>query len=240
MRANVAVVAGGARGIGLGVVRGLLAEGRHVLILDQRKPPATAAAAEFRRLDLRNMDDLSAVANELRSAQLRIGGLAITAGKGTRSPNGDDAAADFREDIANNLDVVWNTLHALEPCLARHSSIVVISSISARAALRTSVGYCAGKAAVEGLVRYYALRLASRGIRVNAIAPGPVLTRLFQETTTAEDRKYLLQRTPLKRFAHVREVATTVQFLLSDSTAHITGEVITVDGGLSHAAAFHL
>lgn len=141
---------------------------------------------------------------------------------------------DWDEVIDTNLKGTFNMIKAVAPVMvkARHGSIINITSVSGLRGMAGQVNYSASKAGIIGLTKALARELASRNVRVNALALG------FIETTMTEDldkeyRKALLQNIPLGRFGNVAEIAAIASFLLSSKTEYITGQVIQVDGGLA-------
>jgi len=141
---------------------------------------------------------------------------------------------DWDEVIGTNLKGTFNMIKAVAPVMvkARHGSIINITSVSGLRGMAGQVNYSASKAGIIGLTKALARELASRNVRVNALALG------FIETTMIEDldeeyRKTLLQNIPLGRFGNVAEIAAIASFLLSSKSDYITGQVIQVDGGLA-------
>jgi len=114
---------------------------------------------------------------------------------------------------------------------ARAGRIVNITSVSGQAGQMGQANYSSAKAGLIGLTKATARELASRGITVNAVAPGFVLTELTKDLPEALQSE-LIARTPLGRFGTVEEIADTVAFLVSDEAQYITGQVLAVDGGL--------
>jgi len=135
-----------------------------------------------------------------------------------------------------NARGVFNCIGAVAPHMMeqRSGSIVNISSVVAQLGTLGASNYAASKGAVESLTRSAAVELARFGVRVNAIAPGVVETRLM-ERVLGKRREQLLRRIPLGRFARPEEVAEVVVFLASDHASYITGEIIRVAGGMGLA-----
>jgi 3-oxoacyl-[acyl-carrier protein] reductase len=139
----------------------------------------------------------------------------------------------WREVLETNLfGAFWMTKAVTRPMLkARGGRIINITSVSGQAGQTGQANYSAAKAGLIGLTKATARELASRGITVNAVAPGFVLTELTQDLPD-ELKQEITSRTPLGRFGTTEEVANAVAFLASDEAAYITGQVLAVDGGL--------
>ena len=139
----------------------------------------------------------------------------------------------WRDVLETNLfGAFWTTKAVTRPMLkAKGGRIVNITSVSGQAGQTGQANYSAAKAGIIGLTKATARELASRGITVNAVAPGFVLTELTQDLP--EDLKsQIVERTPLGRFGTTEEIADAVAFLASDEARFITGQVLAVDGGL--------
>ena len=139
----------------------------------------------------------------------------------------------WREVLETNLfGAFWMTKAVTRPMLkARAGRILNITSVSGQAGQMGQANYSSAKAGLIGLTKATARELASRGITVNAVAPGFVLTELTKDLPEALQAE-LIARTPLGRFGTVEEIADTVAFLVSDEARYITGQVLAVDGGL--------
>ena len=160
--------------------------------------------------------------------------LVNSAGRTKRAPTLDFPEADWNDIIETNLT---GTLRACQVfgrhMLERQSGrIINIASLSTFVALFEVAAYSASKAAVASLIKSLAVEWSSRGVNVNAIAPGVFRTALNQKLLdeTERGREFLL-RTPLKRFGQVEELAGAAVFLASDAASFVTGEILTVDGG---------
>jgi 3-oxoacyl-[acyl-carrier protein] reductase len=139
----------------------------------------------------------------------------------------------WREVLETNLfGAFWMTKAVTRPMLkARGGRIINITSVSGQAGQTGQANYSAAKAGLIGLTKATARELASRGITVNAVAPGFVLTELTQDLPD-ELKQEITSRTPLGRFGTTEEIANAVAFLASDEAGYITGQVLAVDGGL--------
>ena len=140
---------------------------------------------------------------------------------------------DFDKVIDVNLKGVFNTIKLLTPVMLKQRSgkIVNMTSVVALMGNAGQVNYCASKAGIIGITKSAARELGSRGITVNAVAPGFINTKMTEVLPEAVKEAYMKQ-IPLGRFGEVSDIAKTVGFLVSDSANYITGQVISVNGGL--------
>src|SRR6201993_4957782 len=249
---KVAIVTGGASGIGAGVVEKFLAEGARVVIADVERDrgedlAATLGAdAVFRRTDVSDPDQVGAL---VAAAVETFGGLDVmvnNAGVSSRMHRSflDDDLADFHRVMAVNvLGVMAGTRDA-----ARHmaksggGSVINVSSIGGTQAGGGVMTYRASKAAVIMFTKSAAIELAQYEVRVNAIAPGNIPTPLLQTTTTDKSpeelarfehaiREQMRADRPLKREGTTADIAEAALYLASDRARYVTGTVLPVDGG---------
>ena len=240
---KVAVVVGGTSGIGRAIALGFAQAGADVVPTSRRTEQVDVAAREieeFGRRSLRVASDVSDraslehVLSEAIHAFGKVDILVNSAGRTKRAPTIDFAEADWNDIIDTNLT---GTLRACQ-VFGRHmleresGSIINIASLSTFVALKEVAAYSASKAAVGSLTKSLAVEWSSRGVRVNAIAPGVFRTALNQKLLdeTERGREFLL-RTPMKRFGNVEELAGGAIFLASDAASFVTGEILSVDGG---------
>ena len=240
---KVAVVIGGTSGIGRAIAHGFAQAGADVVPTSRRAEQVEAVAREieeFGRRSLRVTSDVSdrqslaRVLSETVAAFSKVDILVNSAGKTKRAPT-----IDFPEDEWNAI-IDTNLTGTLRACqvfgkhmLERESgSIINIASLSTFVALHEVGAYSASKAAVGSLTKTLAVEWSSRGVRVNAIAPGVFRTALNQKLLdeTERGREFLL-RTPMRRFGKVEELAGAAIFLASDAASFVTGEILAVDGG---------
>lgn len=231
---RVALVTGGARGMGASHVRALVAEGARVVIADVLDDDGRALtdelgpdAALFVRLDVTDEESWDAAIAETVA---RFGGLDIlvnNAGIFTRGSVLEASVADWRRTIDIDLTGVFLGMHAAGEALkaSGHASIINVSSIAGRVGFKNRVAYSAAKWGVQGLTRTSALDLGALGIRVNSISPGSVRTPL----TAGLERGF--GQIPLGRDADPSEISDLVVYLASDESRFITGADIAIDGG---------
>ena len=240
---KVAVVVGGTSGIGRAIAHGFAQAGADVIPTSRRAEQVDAAAREiedFGRRSLRVTSDvadrssLERVLSEAVGAFGKVDILVNSAGRTKRAPTLEFSDEDWNSILDTNLT---GTLRACQ-VFGRHmleresGSIINIASLSTFVALHEVAAYSASKAAVGSLTKSLAVEWSSRGVRVNAIAPGVFRTALNQKLLdeTERGREFLL-RTPMKRFGNVEELAGAAIFLASDAASFVTGEILAVDGG---------
>ena len=240
---RTAVVTGGSRGIGRAIVLRLATQGADVAFSYRGNAAAAEATAEEVRALGRTALPVNADVSQPESAETLIKQALDGLGKVDILVNNAGITRDdlimrmgidaWREVLETNLFGAFYTLKAVtRPMLkARSGRIINITSVSGQAGQMGQANYSSAKAGLIGLTKAAARELASRGITVNAVAPGFVLTELTQDLPEALQAQ-ITERTPLGRFGTPQEIADAVAFLASDEAAYITGQVLAVDGGL--------
>jgi NAD(P)-dependent dehydrogenase (short-subunit alcohol dehydrogenase family) len=240
---KIAVVTGGTTGIGLATVRLFAAEGAKVIATGRNAETLAAArkelagVAEVVQSDAGDPVQVRKLIEEIGRAHGRIDVLFLNAGIAKVAPLADSAEELFDETIQVNLKGPFVALRAALPYLGKGASVIVNTSVVSERGFAGASVYSASKAALAALARGAALELAARGVRVNAVQPGPITTPIFGKMgLTAEGRdefaKYATGRVPLGRFGAADEVARAALFLASDDAAFVTGHELSVDGGM--------
>ena len=241
----VAVVTGAARGIGLAVARWFLEHGHRVALLDRDAATLDRAIAGIARpadaLGLRcDVSDEAQVEAAARAVEERFGrvdALVNNAGVAVFEHIQRTTFAQWRDVMATNLDGVFLCTQAFGARMQARGrgAVVNVASISGLRASTMRVAYGTSKAAVIHLTKQQAVELSHFGIRVNAIAPGPVDTAMAKLVHTAAVRADYHDAIPLARYGAEEEMAQVVGFLCSDAAAYVNGQVVAVDGGFDAA-----
>lgn len=241
---KVVLITGALSGIGRATAIAYANEGANIVISGRRDDAGLALAAELRtigaqaefiRADVRNDED---VRNLVDQAVARFGRLDIAVNnagtEGEPGPLTEQTAEKVMATFDTNvLGVVLSLKHELRVMQAQGSGAIVnISSAFGKVGAPGAAIYAASKHAVEGLTKSAALESVAAGVRVNAVAPGPIQTGMLDRFTGGDEVKnYLANELPMKRLGRVEEIAQTILFVNSDKASYITGQSISVDGG---------
>jgi NAD(P)-dependent dehydrogenase (short-subunit alcohol dehydrogenase family) len=241
---KVALVTGAARGIGLAVAKRFLADGWRVALLDIEHDLLRGAVAGLANPDGTmaldcDVSDADAVAAAITAMSRRFGrldALVNNAGIAVFAPLLETSNQDWSRILAVNLTGPFLCTKAAAPLMREHGGAIVnVTSISAVRASTLRSAYGTSKAGLAHLTKQLAVELALRGIRVNAVAPGPVETAMAKAVHTPEIRADYHDAIPLNRYGLEEELAEAVFFLCSDRASYITGQILAVDGGFDAA-----
>ena len=241
---QIAVITGAARGIGLTIAQRFNAEGYHAIIIDRDEELMQLCKTQLNGNDgysffLCDVSDPAQVKNtfdKITSQFSTINALVNNAGIAIFKPAGDVTFEDWRAVMATNLDGTFLCSQACFPALRQaKGSIVNIASISGVRASTLRIAYGTSKAAVMHLTKQQAVEYGNQGVRVNAVAPGPVETDMAKLVHTADIRAFYNDAIPLARYGSKEEIANLVYFLCSPEASYINGQIIAADGGFDAA-----
>jgi len=243
--APVALVTGGARGIGSATCDAFAAAGYRIVVADLDGAAAEAKAAELEAgggealgvaADVTDTPSTDAMVAAAVARFGRLDALVNNAGIIDPGPSASVTDAAWSRMLAVHLDGTFRCSRAAHPAMVASGggTIVNIASIAAHLGIAKRLSYSAAKAAVEGIARGLAVEWAADGIRVNAVAPGYTRTELYQRAVDAGlvATDHLMARIPLGRPAEPSELASVIVFLSGPGSSYITGQTIVVDGGL--------
>jgi len=240
---KVALVTGGARGIGRACAEGFSRGGAAVVIADRLGPEAEATARAIQgaggkaaavSVDLSEMREIPRAVKDAAAAFGRIDVLVNNAGVLTEAPTPEVTEAQWDRLMTINLKAVFFVSQAVLPIMVRRGggAIVNISSLAARVGgIASGIDYSASKSGVIGLTRSLARQYGPKGIRVNAVAPGPIMTEMTKHWSEAVLKDFLA-RIPLGRLGEAEDVARVVVFLAGPGAGYLTGVTIDINGGL--------
>ncbi len=239
LKNKVAIVTGAAQGIGKGIALKFAALGAHVVMVDIDQQAGQASSAEidnseFIACDIGDKAAVDQLVNQVFITHGRIDVVVNNAGILRTGDVLDISEAEFDEVLRINLKGAFLLSQAVARMMVEGDggSIINMSSINAWLTIPDILPYNVSKGGLNQLTRVMAVALAQRGVRVNAIAPGSILTEMLQQIMTDEKaRETVLSRTPMGRCGTVEEIANVAAFLASDESSYVTGEVIVADGG---------
>jgi NAD(P)-dependent dehydrogenase (short-subunit alcohol dehydrogenase family) len=241
---KIALVTGGNGGIGLATAQQFVTEGAYVFITGRREAELAAAVKQIGRNvtgvrgDVSNLGDLDRLFAQIKREKGKLDIVFANAGVAKYAPL-DKITTEFFDSIFDiNVKGVLFTVQKALPLLTDGGSIILNASIVASKGFKANSVYSASKAAVRSFARTLTMDLKDRGIRVNAVSPGPIdtpgLSELLASSETGQQRAKIISTTvPLGRLGTPNEVAKAVVFLASDDSSFITGTELFVDGGLA-------
>ena len=245
LRDKVAVVTGGTRGIGYAIVKKYLENGAKVILFGSREETVNKALTSLEKENsswdvsgyfpnLMNAEEVEKTINQIKEQYGRIDILVNNAGITKDNLMIKMSEDDFAVVIDTNLKGTFNTIkHMYRAFLKQRAGrIINLSSVSGVLGNAGQANYAASKAGVIGLTKSMAKELASRNITVNAVAPGYIDTDMTQAMSDGA-KEAIIAQIPLKRAGQTKDIAEMVAFLASDKASYITGQIISVDGGMA-------
>ncbi|WP_349434077.1 SDR family oxidoreductase [Pararhizobium sp. A13] len=239
---KTALITGGTSGIGLETARQFIAEGARVAVTGTNPATIEAARAELgdkARIIQANAGDVAgqkAVAEAIENAFGHLDILFVNAGAADFRPIEQFDEEAFDRSVAVNVKGPFFLIQALMPILANPASIVLNTSINAHIGMPNTSVYALTKAALLSFAKTLSGELIGRGIRVNAVSPGPVATPLYGKLgmSDADTDAMAAAKIPAGRFGNPSEIAKAVVFLASDESTYTVGSELVIDGGMSN------
>jgi len=243
LEGKVAVVTGGNSGIGLAAAKRLQEEGARVAIAGRSKKTLDEAVKTIGngvvavQADVAKLADVDKLYAEVSKKLGKIDVLFVNAGVAKFAPFAETSESLYDEQFDINAKGAYFTIQKAIPFLNDGASIILNTSVVDDLGSPNTSAYAATKAALRSFARTAAAELVGRGIRVNTVAPGPIVTPIFERTglpkeAVDEFAREIVAKVPMKRFGQPEEVAATVAFLASQDASYITGVEINVDGGM--------
>jgi NAD(P)-dependent dehydrogenase (short-subunit alcohol dehydrogenase family) len=238
LKNRIAIITGGARGIGLACAERFVAEGAHVVILDVLdevgKTEAKRLGATYMHCDVSKSSDVTAV---VAAVVKQHGTVDILLNNAAINISGDfleTSEADYDKVLDINLKGSFLMLQACAREMVKQAagSIINMSSVNDTLAIPSIVSYCVAKGGISQLTRATSISLAPHGIRVNAIGPGSIMTDMLKSVVNDKAAMArVMSRTPMGRVGEPSEIASIAVFLASDESSYVTGQTIYADGG---------
>jgi NAD(P)-dependent dehydrogenase (short-subunit alcohol dehydrogenase family) len=243
IQTKVAIVTGGAAGLGLAITRKLVAEQVRTVMIGRNEDNLRSAAAElgelcsYKVLDLQHLEAIAPCIEEIVKEFGQIDILVNNAGINHKKPFVEVTDDEFYHVIHTNVLAVFAISREVSRGMIASGSgaIVNISSMAAQYGIPKVIAYTAAKSAIEGMTKAMAVELSPMGIRVNCVAPGFIKTAMSSKAldNDPERKNKVLSRTPMGHLGLPDDIADAVYYLASESAKYVTGVIIPVDGGNS-------
>jgi len=243
MNKKLAIVTGGATGLGLAITEKLSSNNIHVVMIGRNEEKLKEATESFEEncsykvFDLKNLKEIPTLISEIENEYGNIDILVNNAGINQKKPFIEVTDEEFDNIIQTNLSAVFAISREVVKKMVPTQSgcIINISSMAAQYGIPKVIAYSAAKTGIEGMTRAMATELSPLGIRVNCVAPGFIKTEMSAKALDAdpERKNKVFSRTPMGKMGEPTDVAEAVYFFCSNSAKYVTGVVMPVDGGNS-------
>lgn len=239
---ELVVITGAANGIGRAIAERFINEGADVILASHNIETARQVfegnrqVLDFLEADATNVNDLERIVEAVKKTGRKVKAVLPVVGNGPQSPISEVTPEQFHLIMNLNVFSAFFTVQKLLPYMSDKSSIVLISSIAGFQGGKNAIVYNAAKAAVRSLARSFTGELAERGIRANAISPGPTETKAFTDFVQDNDeaRNQIISQIPIGRIGQPSEIAAIALFLASDESSYVSGAEIIADGGFTN------
>ncbi len=240
---KLAIVTGGGSGLGLAIARKLAEENIKTIIIGRDAAKLEIASREIgencdaRTFDLSRLSEIPSLVEEITKKYGHIDILVNNAGINMKKDLLDVTDEDFQKIMDTNVNAVFAISREVARQMIKqgNGSIINVSSMAAQYGMPKVIAYTASKTAIEGMTRAMAVELSPKGIRVNAVAPGFIVTAMTSAALNSdpERKARVMSRTPMGFMGEPADIANAVHFLCSDAAKYITGVILPVDGGNS-------
>ncbi|MCR5590770.1 MAG: SDR family oxidoreductase [Lachnospiraceae bacterium] len=242
MEGELCVVTGAAAGIGRAIAERFLEEGADLIIADFNEDEARRLYGKnphvlsILKVDATKPEDLDKIGDAVKNTGRKVKAVLPIVGNGPNNMIEDITPEEFRLTMDLNVFSSFFTVQTVLPYMSDRSAIVLISSIAGFQGGKNALVYNAAKAAVRSMARSFAGELAERGIRANAISPGPTETKAFTEFVKGDEdvRAGILANIPIGHIGQPKEIAAIALFLASDESSYVTGAEVIADGGFTN------
>ncbi len=244
LEGKTVLITGGSSGIGLATARLFRDEGARLVVTGRSAGSLAHAQQELGSetlvlcSDAGNLAEIGALMAQVKNRFQHLDVLFVNAAVAKPAPMEQVSEAQFDETVGINFKGVFFTIQKALPLFSANASIIATTSVSNRKGAPNFSVYAASKAALRSLVQSLSLSLIGRGIRINAISPGPIATPMFDRFGLPDEvvqatKNQMELKSPIKRFGRPEEIARLALFLASDDSSYMVGEEIVVDGGIS-------
>lgn len=239
---QLCVITGAANGIGRAIAQRFLEEGADLVVADYDEKTARALygdnphVLDIVKVDATRIEDLEKLGAAVAATGRKVKAVLPIVGNGPQNPIEEITPEEFHLTMNLNVFSAFFTVQKVLPYMSDKSAIVLISSIAGFQGGKNALVYNAAKAAVRSMARSFTGELAERGIRANAISPGPTETKAFTDFVNDDDdvRRGIISQIPVGHIGQPSEIAAVALFLASDQSSYVTGAEIITDGGFTN------